>query len=180
MRALLIVDVQNDFCPGGALAVEEGDQVVPVVNQIQGRFDLVLASKDWHPPDSVHFNEWPVHCVRDTQGAAFHPDLAVDRLDKVLLKGTSDKDDGYSAFEATNADLEELLRSKGVEALYVSGLATDVCVKNTVLDARRRGITTYVIKDAMRGVNANSGDVEKAFREMEAAGARLITSEELA
>lgn len=180
MRALLIVDVQNDFCPGGALAVEEGDQVVPVLNRLQPRFDLVLASKDWHPPDSVHFEKWPVHCVRDTEGAAFHPELKVDQLDKILIKGTNDRDDGYSAFEATNAELEELLRSKGVDALYVGGIATDVCVKNTVLDAVRRGFPTYVIVDAVRGVDAQAGDVDRALEEMQRAGARIVSSREIA
>lgn len=180
MRALLIVDVQNDFCPGGALAVDEGDQVAPVLNRIQENFDLVLASKDWHPPDSVHFEKWPAHCVRDTEGAAFHPDLKVDMVDKVLLKGTNDKDDGYSAFEATNADLEELLLRKGIDALYVGGLATDVCVKNTVFDAVRRGFPTYVIEDGVRGVEANPGDVDRAFEEMRAVGAEVISSEEIA
>jgi nicotinamidase/pyrazinamidase len=179
MRALLIVDVQNDFCPGGALAVKEGDQVVPVLNRVQKRVDLVLASKDWHPPGSVHFQKWPPHCVRDTEGAAFHPDLRTESVDTVLYKGTSDQDDGYSAFEATNENLEELLRRKGVDALYVGGLATDVCVLNTVLDAVKRGFATYVIRDGVRGVDAEPGDVDRAFEEMRKAGARIISSGEI-
>src|SRR5690606_19482878 len=109
-KALLIVDVQNDFCPGGALAVKDGDKVVPVINGIIDKFDLVLASKDWHPVDSVHFEKWPVHCVQNTYGADFHPDLQTDKIDRVLLKGTQNKDDGYSAFEATNVSLADFLR----------------------------------------------------------------------
>ena len=179
MKALLIVDVQNDFCPGGALAVRDGDKVVPVINQLMDRFPLVLASKDWHPPQSIHFKKWPVHCVRDTQGAEFHPALSATGIDIVLLKGTENTDDGYSAFEAQNQDLAQLLKDKGVDELYVTGLATDYCIKASALDAVKGGLPTTVVTDAIAGVELEKGDAEKALKAMKEAGVRLIRSEEL-
>jgi nicotinamidase/pyrazinamidase len=179
MKALFIVDVQNDFCPGGALPVPEGDQVVPVINRLMDHFPFVLASKDWHPSETVHFQKWPPHCVQGTPGAEFHPALRTDRIDQVFLKGTGNRDDGYSAFEATNENLAEYLRRHGVEELYVTGLATDYCVRATVLDALREGFRTYVVTDAVRAVNVSPGDGERALEEMRRAGAILVTSEEL-
>lgn len=179
-KALLIVDVQNDFCPGGALAVKDGDKVVPVINGIMDRFDLVLASKDWHPDDSVHFEKWPRHCVKNTWGAEFHPDLQVDKIDNILLKGTQNKDDGYSAFEATNLSLVDFLREQEVSDLYLCGLATDYCVKETALDACKRGFRTYVIADAVAAVNLSPGDGEKALEEMRSQGCILVHSLEIA
>ncbi|MFY9362048.1 MAG: nicotinamidase [Dysgonamonadaceae bacterium] len=178
-KALLIVDVQNDFCPGGALAVKDGDKVVPVINGIIDKFDLVLASKDWHPVDSVHFEKWPVHCVQNTYGADFHPDLQTDKIDRVLLKGTQNKDDGYSAFEATNVSLADFLREEGVTDLYVCGLATDYCVKATALDACKLGFRTYVITDAVAAVNLNPGDDKKALEEISSQGCVLVNSNEI-
>ena len=178
-KALLIVDVQNDFCPGGALAVKDGDKVVPVINGIIDKFDLVLASKDWHPVDSVHFEKWPVHCVQNTYGADFHPDLQTDKIDRVLLKGTQNKDDGYSAFEATNVSLADFLREEGVTDLYVCGLATDYCVKATALDACKLGFRTYVITDAVAAVNLNPGDDKKALEEISSQGCILVNSKEI-
>lgn len=178
-KALLIVDVQNDFCPGGALAVKDGDKVVPVINGIIDKFDLVLASKDWHPVDSVHFEKWPVHCVQNTYGADFHPDLQTDKIDRVLLKGTQNKDDGYSAFEATNISLADFLREEGVTDLYVCGLATDYCVKATALDACKLGFRTYVITDAVAAVNLNPGDDKKALEEISSQGCVLVNSNEI-
>ncbi|HXL00666.1 MAG TPA: nicotinamidase [Dysgonamonadaceae bacterium] len=178
-KALLIVDVQNDFCPGGALAVKDGDKVVPVINGIIDKFDLVLASKDWHPVDSVHFEKWPVHCVQNTYGADFHPDLQTDKIDRVLLKGTQNKDDGYSAFEATNISLADFLRGEGVTDLYVCGLATDYCVKATALDACKLGFRTYVITDAVAAVNLNPGDDKKALEEISSQGCVLVNSNEI-
>ncbi|MDD2226429.1 MAG: nicotinamidase [Dysgonamonadaceae bacterium] len=178
-KALLIVDVQNDFCPGGALAVKDGDKVVPVINGIIDKFDLVLASKDWHPVDSVHFEKWPVHCVQNTYGADFHPDLQTDKIDRVLLKGTQNKDDGYSAFEATNVSLADFLREEGVTDLYVCGLATDYCVKATALDACKLGFRTYVITDAVAAVNLNPGDDKKALEEISSQGCILVNSNEI-
>ena len=178
-KTLLIVDVQNDFCPGGALAVKDGDKVVPVINGIIDKFDLVLASKDWHPVDSVHFEKWPVHCVQNTYGADFHPDLQTDKIDRVLLKGTQNKDDGYSAFEATNISLADFLRGEGVTDLYVCGLATDYCVKATALDACKLGFRTYVITDAVAAVNLNPGDDKKALEEISSQGCILVNSKEI-
>src|SRR5579859_2188035 len=135
MKALLIVDVQNDFCPGGTLAVPEGDKVVPVINRLEDAFPLVVASKDWHPKDTVHFQKWPPHCIQNSRGAEFHPGLETAKIQETFLKGTYNRDDGYSAFEATSNDLEKYLREKGVMELYVTGIATDYCVKASALDA---------------------------------------------
>lgn len=179
MNALIIVDVQNDFCPGGALAVTDGDQVVAVINQLAGQFDVTVASKDWHPPETVHFTKWPAHCVHDTEGAAFHPRLDTSKIQKIFLKGTGNKDDGYSAFEATNDNLAQYLKEKGVTDVYVAGLATDYCVKATALDAQTQGFTTYVIKNACRAVEANPGDTKKALEKMEHNGVIFLLSENI-
>ncbi|MGC9470246.1 MAG: isochorismatase family protein [Bacteroidales bacterium] len=179
MKALLIVDVQNDFCPGGALPAPEGDQVVSVINRIMPLFNLVITSRDWHPANSVHFEKWPSHCVAKSPGADYHPDLDRSRFDLELLKGTRDSDDGYSAFEATNIHLGAFLRQKNVDQLFVTGLTTEYCVKNTVLDALDYGFSTFVVTDAVKGVNARPGDHEKALKEMEEAGAHLILSSEI-
>lgn len=176
MKALLVVDVQNDFCPGGALAVKDGDEVVPVINKLIPQFPLVVASMDWHPADSVHFEKWPPHCVRQTEGADLHKDLHVSMIEKIFLKGTEGKDDGYSAFEATNMNLEDYLKGRGITDLYIAGLTTDYCVKETVLDAVEHGFNAYVFTDAIRAVNANPGDGEKALEEMNSAGACLMDS----
>jgi nicotinamidase/pyrazinamidase len=178
-RALLIVDVQNDFCPGGALAVKDGDKVVPVINSIMNRFDLVISSQDWHPADSVHFEKWPPHCVAGTAGADFHPGLDRERIDLRLLKGTENRDDGYSAFEATNASLTAFLEEKSIQTLYVCGLTTDYCVKASVLDALDEGFHTYLITDAVAAVNMQPGDEKKALQEMYAGGCIMVESEEI-
>lgn len=179
MKALFIVDLQNDFCPWGALPTPKGDVIIPVLNKIMDKFDLVLASKDWHPENSVHFQKWPKHCVQGTKGAEFPDGFNSEKVHKVFLKGTGDKDDGYSAFEATNENLAEYLKTNNVDELYVTGLTAEYCVKQTVLDALKYGFKTYVIKDGVEGIYQNEGDVEKAFSEMEKAGAILITSEVL-
>lgn len=179
MKALLVVDVQNDFCPGGALPAPDGDKVVPVINKLMPLFDLVITSRDWHPENSIHFEKWPVHCVSKSHGADYHPDLDRSRIDLELLKGTRDSDDGYSAFEATNIHLGSFLRQKEVEAVYVAGLTTEYCVKNTVMDALDYGFRTFVITDAVKGVNASKGDHGKALEEMKNAGAHLLTSGEI-
>jgi nicotinamidase/pyrazinamidase len=179
MKALLVVDVQNDFCPGGALAVPDGDKVVPVINSLLDRFELVVASKDWHPQETIHFQKWPVHCVQNTKGADFHPDLRSEKIQKVFLKGTGNKDDGYSAYEATNENLEEYLKAKGVEELYVVGLATDYCVRASALDAVRKGFKTTVVKDAVAAVNVNPGDGERALEELRQAGVTLVSSQDV-
>lgn len=179
MKALLIVDVQNDFCPGGSLAVNDGDKVVPVINQIIDKFDLIIASKDWHPMDTVHFENWPVHCVQNSEGAELHPDLDTHKIDQIFLKGTGNRDEGYSAFEASNVSLDKYLKEREVDELYVAGLATDYCVKATAIEASGNGFNTYVITDAIRAVNVNSGDGSKALEDMEKAGCGMIASNEL-
>ncbi len=179
MKALLVVDVQNDFCPGGALPAPEGDKVVPVINMLMDKFPLIVASKDWHPETTVHFDIWPKHCIRGTEGAELHHDLMKDRIDLIILKGTMNKDEGYSVFEGINIDLEEFLKDRGVDALYVVGLVTEYCVKESAIDAKKRGFSTYVIRDAVEGVKQKEGDVERAFEEMEKAGVRIISSAEV-
>jgi nicotinamidase/pyrazinamidase len=179
VKALLVVDVQNDFCPGGTLAVPGGDKVVPVINRLMDQFTFVVASKDWHPRDSAHFKKWPPHCVQDSKGAEFHPQLNSKKIRQVFLKGTRNKDDGYSAFEATSDDLTDVLRKNGVTDLYVTGLATDYCVRASALDAVRKGFHTVVIMDAVEAVNVNPGDGKKALEEMKNSGVELITSGEV-
>ncbi|UOB18827.1 isochorismatase family protein [Abyssalbus ytuae] len=179
MKTLLIVDLQNDFLPGGALPAPDGNQIIPVVNNIMDKFDLITASKDWHPEDTVHFEKWPVHCVQNTPGSDFPNELETGKIDTFLHKGTKNTDDGYSAFEATNINLDNFLKEKGVTELYVCGLTTEYCVKNSVLDALSHHYKTYVIKDAVAGVKAHPGDEDKAWQEMKVAGATIITSENI-
>lgn len=174
--ALLVVDVQNDFCPGGALAVADGDAIIPVINAWMPRFATVVASRDWHPANSVHFSRWPPHCVAGTYGAQFRVGLDTGRFLLVLDKGTDNLDDGYSAFEATSEDLESWLRSRGIEMLYVCGLATDYCVLQTVFDALRLGFGVTVIRDGIAAVEVNPGDGQRAQDAMKAAGALFVPS----
>lgn len=178
-RALLIVDVQKDFCPGGALGVKDGDRVVPVINRLMKRFDLVISSQDWHPRETIHFEKWPPHCIAGTEGAAYHPALDSNRIDLRLLKGTENRDDGYSAFEATNVSLSAFLQEHDIQALYVCGLTTDYCVKATALDALREGFHTCVVTDAIAAVNLQPGDERKALNELYAAGCMLLDSNEI-
>jgi nicotinamidase/pyrazinamidase len=142
-------------------------------------FDFVVASKDWHPSDSVHFRKWPPHCVQNTDGAEFHPKLATDMINQVFLKGTKNKDDGYSAFEATSDDLEKILKQHQVTELYVTGLATDYCVRASALDAVRKGFRTLVVTDAVAAVNLKPDDGTKALEEMRNAGVKLVTSRDI-
>src|SRR5438132_12449817 len=185
--ALFLVDVQNDFCPGGALAVPGGDRVIPVLNRLIQRFDsrgrAVYASRDWHPPDTTHFKPfgpWPVHCVAGTAGAALHADLRVPPHTIVISKGQDRNDAGYSAFEGTTEDgrpLADDLRQRGVSQLYVGGLATDYCVRATALDARREGFDVIVMTDAIAGISAETST--QALDEMRKAGVLLISSASL-
>jgi nicotinamidase/pyrazinamidase len=181
-EALLIIDVQNDFTEGGALAVPDGDAVAKPLNRLGRHYDTVFASRDWHPPDHKSFQAqggpWPVHCVRDTHGAELHP--AIDRsvIDEVVDKGTEPEVEGYSVFEGT--DFERTLRSRGFDSLVIGGLATDVCVRETALAARELGFHVTVVRDATRGIEAEPGDVERAFDEMRAAGVRVVSSSDLA
>ena len=178
-RALIVVDVQNDFCPGGSLAVERGDEVVAPLNRLIEEFlergEPVFKSRDWHPARTKHFaaygGTWPVHCVQGTRGAEFHPELLDDPRVRIISKGTGDEDQ-YSAFDGTG--LAELLRERGVTELLVGGLATDYCVKNTVLDALREGFKVKALTEAMRGVNLRPGDDARAVEEMRRAGAEII------
>ncbi len=178
-RALIVVDVQNDFCPGGALAVERGDEVVAPLNRLIEEFlergDLVVKSRDWHPAVTRHFKAyggtWPVHCVQHTRGAEFHRDLLDDPRIRVVSKGLGDEDN-YSAFDGT--DLADLLREHGVREVWVGGLATDYCVKRTALDAIREGFRVVAVEDAMRAVNLRPDDSARALEEMRAAGAEIV------
>ena len=175
MKALLIVDVQNDFLPGGALPASEGKTIIPEINKLADRFDLIVASKDWHPGDTVHFEKWPPHCIKGTAGAEFPAELDQSKINTVVLKGTNNRDDGYSAFEATSVNLDQYLKGQGVDDIYIAGLTTEYCVKNTALDALRLGYTTYVFKDAVAGVKAQPGDEESAWHEMNEAGVKIIS-----
>ncbi len=176
---LLVVDVQNDFCPGGALAVQDGDAVVPPINRILSAFELTIATRDMHPRKTVHFKKWPPHCIAGTTGAEFHPDLKTDFINIFAEKGTSNADDGYSGFEATNVNLAEILREQDVDELVICGLATDYCLKETALDAIRLGFHVTVLTDCTRAVNLHPDDGAKALAEMADAGVHLTTSSEL-
>lgn len=176
MKALFIVDVQNDFLPGGALPAPRGNRIIPEINRIMDQFDMVLASRDWHPEDSVHFERWPPHCIRHTSGAAYPDEIDTEKIEQEFLKGTGNTDDGYSAFEATSEDLDDFLRKRDITELYLAGLTTEYCVKATALDALRRGYKTYVITGATAGVEARPEDEKKAYQEMVAAGVILVDS----
>jgi nicotinamidase/pyrazinamidase len=179
-RALIVVDVQNDFCPGGSLAVAHGDDVVPPLNKLIRQFldrgEPVYKTRDWHPPQTKHFTAyggtWPVHCVQNTPGADFHSELNDDPRITVISKGINENADGYSGFDGTN--LAQLLREEGVTEVWVGGLATDYCVKHTVLDALKEGFEVKALGDAMRAVNVNPNDEAKAIEEMRAAGAEIV------
>jgi nicotinamidase/pyrazinamidase len=175
--ALLIVDVQNDFCPGGALPTPQGNIIVPVINKLMDKFDLIVASRDWHPEDTIHFKSWPIHCVKESHGADFPAELKKEHINQIFEKGTGSKDDGYSAFEATNKNLAEYLNEKEVDELYISGLTAEYCVKSTVLDAIKQGFKTFVIQDAVEGLRQNEDDFDNAFEEMKNADAEIITSD---
>ncbi len=176
-EALIIVDFQNDFTPGGALAVRDGDSIAGRLNELaaEPRFELVVATRDWHPADHGSFAEqggpWPVHCVQGTEGAELHPSLERERVDVVIDKGTDPETEGYSGFEGTT--LGELLRERGIDRVTVVGLATDYCVKNTALDALRQGLDVSVDSEGVRGVEVAEGDSERALDELRAAGAEV-------
>ncbi len=201
MNALILVDLQYDFMPGGALAVAEGDQVVAVANRLLRRFDMIVATQDWHPVDHKSFASqherkaigehvelagleqvlWPDHCVQGTHGAELHKDLEIQRVSHIVQKGTNRQIDSYSGFfdndhrQATG--LDRLLKRSGVTQVVVMGLATDYCVKFTALDAIGLGLDTTLIVDGCRGVNLNLGDVDRALAEVKAAGVRITTAD---
>jgi nicotinamidase/pyrazinamidase len=172
--ALLIVDVQNDFCPGGALPTPQGNKVVPVLNKLMDKFSIIIASRDWHPKSTNHFDKWPLHCVKETHGADFPPELRTEKFDQIFEKGTGTKDDGYSAFEATNYNLLEYIEEKKIDELFITGLTAEYCVKSTVLDAIKHGFKTLVIKEAVEGIRMETDDFENSFVEMEKAGAIIL------
>lgn len=198
MKALLLIDIQNDFLPGGALAVPRGDEVVPVANRLMADYPLVVATQDWHPPDHASFASqhedrqigeliqlegldqvlWPDHCVQGTYGAEFAPSLDTSRIDHIVPKGTDPRIDSYSGFfdnarrKATG--LEEYLRAQGVDEIHLVGLATDYCVKFTSLDAIDLGFRTVVIREGVRGVELKPGDCQRAIESMRAAGVEIV------
>lgn len=184
--ALIIVDVQNDFLPGGALPVPGGDEVVPVINDYISLFESakakVFATRDWHPSNHVSFvafgGQWPPHCIQETEGAKFSPDLKLPRDASIISKATNPQLEAYSAFDDTT--LAEDLRRNNITRLFVGGLATDYCVKRTVLDALMLGFDVRLLIDAVRGINLKPDDSEKAMLEMQAQGAKTVTLEDLA
>ncbi|WP_194775948.1 bifunctional nicotinamidase/pyrazinamidase [Pararhodonellum marinum] len=203
MKALLIVDVQNDFLPGGALAVPDGDLIIPIINGLQQKFTFVVATQDWHPAthgsfainhtgkkpgdfvklDGLDQILWPAHCVQGSFGAEFHQDLQKNQWNRVFQKGTDPQVDSYSGFYDNNrkgdTGLSAYLKKFKINEVFVVGLATDYCVKFTVLDALKDGFKTTLISDATKAVNLEAGDFEKALEEMQQAGARIIVSREI-
>lgn len=202
-RALILVDLQYDFCPGGALAVPHGDQTIAIANAVAPHFELVVATQDWHPRDHGSFAAnhagvapyalgelhglpqvmWPVHCVQGTRGAAFHDDLRAP-IARVFPKGTDPTVDSYSGFwdngRRKSTGLGDWLRGQGVTEVYVLGLATDYCVKATAIDAAADGFTTFLIEDGCRAVDLNPGDGERAIDAMRAAGVVVLDSGQIA
>lgn len=202
-KALIMVDLQNDFCRGGSLAVPDGDSVVPLANQLQNHFDIIIATQCWHPKDHTSFAAnhpghrigdviqlgnlsqilWPEHCVQNSFGAQFHPQLDIHRLNKTIHKGIDKNIDGYSTFfdnaHLRSTGLGEYLKAEQVTDVYLLGLATDYCVKYSALDAVHLGFAVNVIIDACRGIDLNRGDIEKALNEMKNAGIKLIQSQDV-
>jgi nicotinamidase/pyrazinamidase len=179
--ALLIIDFQNDFTSGGALAVPEGDEIAEPVRRLAGEFDHVFATRDWHPPDHASFETeggpWPVHCVQGTHGAELHPAMRDIEVEAIVDVGVERDDEGYSGFEKSK--LANLLRDQGVDEVAVVGLATDYCVRASAIDACREGFDTTVVTDAVRAVEVDPGDGERALEDMKRAGAKLATSRDL-
>jgi nicotinamidase/pyrazinamidase len=187
--ALLLVDVQRDFCPGGALGVPNGDRVVPVLNRYAAEADrrgmTVYATRDWHPAVTNHFKQyggpWPPHCVQNTAGAEFHPDLRLPASAVIVSKGQNPERPGYSAFDGTTGDghlLVEDLRRRKIDTLYIGGLATDYCVRESVRDARQAGFDVTVLDDGIAGIDVKPGDIERAMGEIRSAGAHETTFEQ--
>lgn len=198
-KALVVIDIQNDFLPGGALGVAGGFEVIPLLNALMPEFDLVVATQDWHPADHASFASnhpghqvgefvevagmqqilWPDHCVQNTTGAEFADDLDTARIERVFRKGSDPRYDSYSGLydngHLNATGMSEYLREQGVDEVYVAGIATDYCVKFTVLDARKDGFETYCIIDACRGVIVQPGDIERSVAEMVAAGAHIVS-----
>lgn len=203
MKALIIVDVQNDFCPGGSMGVKDGDKIIPAINDLQKHFDIIVATQDWHPKDHMSFavnhnkkpgeaittggNKqilWPMHCVQGTKGAEFHPRLDTNRFNEIFKKGIDKNIDSYSGFfdndhkKATG--LGSYLKRVGVLDVFIVGLATDYCIKYSALDAKNLGFNTSIIADCCRGVNLKKGDIDLAIKEMIANRISVIKSTEVA
>jgi len=189
-KALIIVDVQNDFCSGGTLPVPDGDKVVSPLNlyiaEFMKRDFLVVASRDWHPPETKHFSSyggiWPVHCVKNTQGGNFHPELLLPKHAVVISKGMDPDKDSYSAFQGEDEqgrNLQQILQEAQVKEIYIGGLATDYCVKASCLDGLLHHWKVFILNDAIRGVDIHPGDSDKAIEEMRRSGAIMINFEEL-
>jgi len=203
MNALILVDLQNDFLPSGALAVPHGDEVIPLADELQRRFDLVVATKDWHPPDHGSFAAnhpgkkpgdrimldgmeqilWPVHCVQNTHGVEFAPSFDTNRVAHVFHKGTDPMIDSYSTFfdnaHRRHTGLAHYLEKRGIKDIYLLGLALDYCVKYSALDARYLGLKTHVILDGCRGIELEPGDIGRALEDMKRAGAVFLKSSDL-
>jgi nicotinamidase/pyrazinamidase len=200
---LLVIDVQKDFCPGGALAVNGGDRIIPLINKIMEKFERVVATQDWHPVEHTSFAVnhkgkkvldtvevhgitqvlWPEHCVQGTEGADFHPDLEKRYFNLILRKGMNPELDSYSAFfendKTTSTGLEYYLKGLGLSHVYICGLATDYCVYYSAMDALKLGFQTLLIEDATQGVDLPSGSVANAIAQMKNAGIKVIGSSEL-
>jgi nicotinamidase/pyrazinamidase len=178
---LLIVDVQNDFCPGGALAVPRGHEVIPVINRLLKHRWLSVATMDWHPADhrsfEPHGGPWPPHCVQETAGAELHPELDATQIQLIITKGSHPDEEAYSGFHGT--ELAAILRAKGVRRVVVCGIATDYCVRATAHDALQEGFEVLVLEDAIQGVEVNPGDCQRAIEELRQAGAQMIVSSDL-
>ena len=181
MDALIIADIQNDFLPGGALPVDQGEQIIPVLNEYAKMFNKtdakLVASRDWHPPKHISFTAqggpWPPHCVQETEGAKFSPDLKLPKSTTIVSKATDSGKEAYSVFDGT--DLGEQLKSWGVTRIFIGGLATDYCVVNSVIDAHKMGFDVVVLVDATRGINIKPSDVDQAFETMRRNGATQLT-----
>lgn len=189
-KALLIVDIQNDFCPGGALGVPQGDKIIPRINQYIKIFHAkklpILASRDWHPPQTKHFESfggiWPVHCIQNTKGSEFHPKLKLPKEAILLYKGMDPQKDSYSVFQAEDKNgmsFLNLLKILGIKELYIGGLATDYCVRHSSKDALRQGFKVKVLMDAVKGVNLSPDDSEKAIKEITGLGAKKMTIKDI-
>lgn len=202
-KALIIIDVQNDFCPGGALAVPEGDKIIPVINKLSEKFEKVVATQDWHPEDHISFASnhpgkkeydvieheeieqvlWPEHCVPGTKGADFHPDLYTEKIDLIIRKGNNSDIDSYSAFrendKKTITGLEGYLKNLGIKETYICGLALDYCVFYSAMDSKQLGFTTNVIINATKGIDSPGGNIDKALRKMKEADIQTIKSKDI-
>lgn len=202
-KALIMVDLQNDFCKGGSLAVPDGDAVIPLANQLQPHFDLIIATKDWHPEDHMSFAAnnpgckvgdvitinkleqilWPVHCVQNTKGSELHPQLDTSRIQKYFFKGVDKTVDSYSAFfdnaHLRTTGLADYLLQQDIHDIYIMGLATDYCVRFTCLDAIHMGFNTHIIEDACRGINRDPDDVANVLKEMEEEGVKILKARDI-